>query len=184
MLSYWSLDRGCGWWPGIDTNDTMLLFSPSVVSDSMTPWTVAHQAPLSMRFPWQESWSGLPFPPPGLGLGFPTQRVSQNGVCALSHSVLSYSLRPHGLQPTRFPCPWDSPGTNTGVGCHFFPQGIFLAQKLNPCLLCLLHCRLFFTAESPGKPKREIYIWDKVFKRKYLILVFIKITCVYFQSLP
>ena len=30
-----------------------------------TPWTVAHQAPLSMGFPKQEYWSGLPFPPPG-----------------------------------------------------------------------------------------------------------------------
>ena len=29
------------------------------------PWTVAHQAPLSMRFSWQEYWSGLPFPVPG-----------------------------------------------------------------------------------------------------------------------
>ena len=31
----------------------------------MTSWTVAHQAPLSMRFPRQENWTGLPFPPPG-----------------------------------------------------------------------------------------------------------------------
>ena len=30
-----------------------------------TPWTVAHQAPLSMRFSRQEHWSGLPFPSPG-----------------------------------------------------------------------------------------------------------------------
>ena len=30
-----------------------------------TPWTVAHQAPLSMEFSRQEHWSGLPFPPPG-----------------------------------------------------------------------------------------------------------------------
>ena len=30
-----------------------------------TRWTVAHQAPLSMEFPRQEYWSGLPFPPPG-----------------------------------------------------------------------------------------------------------------------
>ena len=29
------------------------------------PWTVAHQAPLSMEFSRQEYWSGLPFPPPG-----------------------------------------------------------------------------------------------------------------------
>ena len=31
----------------------------------VTPWTTAHQAPLSMEFPRQEYWSGLPFPPPG-----------------------------------------------------------------------------------------------------------------------
>ena len=31
----------------------------------VTPWTVAHQAPLSMKFSKQEYWSGLPFPPPG-----------------------------------------------------------------------------------------------------------------------
>ena len=31
----------------------------------MTPWAVAHQAPLSMEFPKQEYWSVLPFPPPG-----------------------------------------------------------------------------------------------------------------------
>ena len=31
----------------------------------MTPWTAAHQAPLSMGFPRQEYWSGLPCPPPG-----------------------------------------------------------------------------------------------------------------------
>ena len=31
----------------------------------MTPWTVAHQAPLSMGFPRQEYWSGWPFPSPG-----------------------------------------------------------------------------------------------------------------------
>ena len=35
-----------------------------------TPWTVAHQAPLSMGFSRQGYWSGLPFPPPGM---FPTQ---------------------------------------------------------------------------------------------------------------
>ena len=29
------------------------------------------------------------------------------------------SVRPHRRQPTRLPCPWDSPGKNTGVGCHF-----------------------------------------------------------------
>ena len=35
---------------------------------------------------------------------------------------MSDSVRPHRRQPTRLPCPWDSPGTNTGVGCHFLLQ--------------------------------------------------------------
>ena len=43
-----------------------MLFSHSVLSNSFAiPGTVALQAPLSMRFPRQEYWSGLPFPPPG-----------------------------------------------------------------------------------------------------------------------
>ena len=41
----------------------MLFFSQSVTSSSfVTPWTVAHQAPLSMGFPRREYWRGLPFP--------------------------------------------------------------------------------------------------------------------------
>ena len=39
-----------------------------------------------------------------------------------SHSVVSDSLQPHRRQPTRLPHPWDSPGKNTGVGCHFLLQ--------------------------------------------------------------
>ena len=39
--------------------------SLSRVQLSVTPWTVAHQAPLSMGFSRQEYWSGLPFPSPG-----------------------------------------------------------------------------------------------------------------------
>ena len=35
------------------------------MSDSATPWTVAHQAPLCMGFSRQDYWSGLPFPTPG-----------------------------------------------------------------------------------------------------------------------
>ena len=48
---------------------------------------------------------------------------------------------PHGLQPSRLLCPWDSPGKNTGVGVHFLLQRIFPTQGLNLHLLCLLHCR-------------------------------------------
>ena len=41
--------------------------------------------------------------------------------------------------PARPLCPWNFSGQNTVVGCHFLLQGIFLAQGLNSCLLCLLH---------------------------------------------
>ena len=40
----------------------------------------------------------------------------------LSYSVVSDTLQPHRRQPTRLLCPWDSPGKNTGVGCHFLLQ--------------------------------------------------------------
>ena len=39
-----------------------------------------------------------------------------------SHSVMSDSVRPHRQQPTRLCRPWDSPGKNTGVSCHFLLQ--------------------------------------------------------------
>ena len=39
--------------------------------------------------------------------------------CCEVASVVSDSVQPHRRQPTRLPCPWDSPGKNTGVGCHF-----------------------------------------------------------------
>ena len=39
--------------------------------------------------------------------------------CCLVTSVVSDSVRPHRRQSTRLPCTWDSPGKNTGVGCHF-----------------------------------------------------------------
>ena len=56
------------------------------------------------------------------------------GACLVAHSVMFDSLRPHGLWPTRLLCPWDSPGKNTGMGCHSLLQRIFLIQgsKLGP----------------------------------------------------
>ena len=56
----------------------------------------------------------------------------------LSHSVVSNSLWPYRLKPTKLLCPWDFPGKNAGVDCHFLLQGIFLIQGSNQCLLSLL----------------------------------------------
>ena len=68
--------------------------------------------------------------------------------CCVSLSVVSDSLGPHG--PNRFLCPWDSPGKNTGVACHFLLQGIFLTQGLN---LGLLHCRqILYHLSHQGSP--------------------------------
>ena len=44
-------------------------------------------------------------------------------VCVLNCPVISNSLWPHGLQPTRVLWPWGFPGKNTEVGCHYLPQG-------------------------------------------------------------
>ena len=47
-------------------------------------------------------------------------------------------------------CPWDSPGKNTGVGCHFILQGIFLTQESNPGLL---HCKqILYHLSHQGSP--------------------------------
>ena len=62
----------------------------------------------SLGFSRQKHWCGLPFPSP----------MHESEKWKWSHSVVSDSLRPHGLQPTRLLRPWDFPGKSTGVGCH------------------------------------------------------------------
>ena len=63
-------------------------------------------------------------------------------------------MQPHGLQPIRLPCPWDSPDKNTEVGCRFLLQGTFPTQGENPGLphwwWILYHLRL---QEKPPKLK-------------------------------
>ena len=69
-------------------------------------------SPPSLRFSQQEHWSGLPFPSP----------MQESEKWKWRHSIVSDSSWPHGLQPTRLLRPWDFPGKNTGVGCHFLLQ--------------------------------------------------------------
>ena len=59
-------------------------------------------------------WSGLPFPSP----------MHESEKWKWSRSVVSDSLWPCGLQPTRLLHPWDFPGKSTGVGCHCLLQNI------------------------------------------------------------
>ena len=50
---------------------------------------------------------------------------------------MSDSVRPHRLKPTRLPRPWDSPGKNTGVGCHFLLQCMKAKSESEAAQLCL-----------------------------------------------
>ena len=70
-------------------------------------------------------------------------------ICA--RSVVSDSSWSFGLQPTRVLCPWDFSGKNIWMSYHFFLQGLFPSQGLNPHLLPSLHYRQF-TAEPLRKP--------------------------------
>ena len=59
-------------------------------------------------------------------------------------------FRLHGLKPSRFLCPWDFPGKNTGVGCHLFLQGIFPTRDWT-CVSCIDRWILYHwaTREAP-----------------------------------
>ena len=73
-------------------------------------------------------------------------------VCVCACSVVSYSLQPHGLQPARLL--WNSPGQNTGEGCHFLLQRIFPTWKSNPSLMRLLHWQVDSLPLRPlGSPR-------------------------------
>ena len=121
-----------------------------------------------MGFPRQEYWKGLPFPSlgdvpdpeieaasPALTGGFFTTVPPGKPrytmlllllLLLLSRFIVSDSVWPHRWQPTRLPRPWDSPGKNTGVGCH--------------CLLCRYTIRSAFST---------LWFWAKTHSPIYSI---------------
>ena len=69
------------------------------------------------------------------------------------------TLQPHGLKPARLFCPLDFPGKNTGAGCQFLLQGLFLTQGSNPRLLCLRHWQVdSLPLVPPVKPPEQLNI--------------------------
>ena len=68
-------------------------------------------------------------------------------VCAQSCET----SQPHGLQSIRLPCPWDSPGKNTGVGLLFPSSGQSSQLRDQTCVSCIG----FFTTAPAGKPLRN-----------------------------
>ena len=113
----------------------------------------AHQAPPSLGFSRQEHWSGLPIPSP---------------VHESEREVVSDSLQPHGLQPTRLLCPWDFPGKSTGLGCNCLLQETpwevpktwisltstesFVLSLLHKCFVC--QCSLLAIISCVNLPPR------------------------------
>ena len=109
----------------------------SVVPDSATRWTVALKAPLSMGFSRQESWSGLPCPPPG-DLPNPVIEPSRQILYCLSHQE-----SPRILEWVAYP----------------FSRGIFLTQESN---WDLVHCMpILYQPSYQGSP-RGWWWWEAI----------------------
>ena len=84
-------------------------------------------------------------------------------------------LQPHGLQPARLLCPWDSPGKNTRMGCHFLLQGIFLTQGSDPFFRVSCLIGGFFTSGPQGK----LCVCVCVYEVKLLVAQLCVCVCVY-----
>ena len=111
------------WFPFLEWKVKVLVAQSFYDRLFATPWTVASQAPLSMKFSRQEYWSGLPFPPPrdlpdwGLNLDLlnygQTFSVWATISVQFSRSVTSDSLQPHESQHARPPCPSPTLGVHS-----------------------------------------------------------------------
>ena len=115
---------------------------------------------LSMGFSRQEYWSGLPFPSPGdhpdPGIkprspalqadSLPSELQGRSyNYCRIVYAAAAKLLQScptlcdpidWTMQPTRLPRPWDSPGKNTGVGCHFLLQYMKVKSKSEAAQSC------------------------------------------------
>ena len=105
----------------------------------------------------------------------------------VSCSIVSDSLRPRGLQPARRLCPWDSPGNNTGVGCHSLLHiyivgdnvNIIVGDKINKYLRTKSKCsRLIsrgYQAKETGAQALRLeefwHIWETVWFRERMELI-------------
>ena len=101
----------------------------------------------------------------GISIAPLLERIITRPLCCagLVALVVSDSLQPYG--PARLLCPWDSPGKNTGVGCHALLQGIFPTQGSNSSLMSPALAGRFYTTsttweslQGPYKsPNRDFY---------------------------
>ena len=95
---------------------------------------------------------------------------------------MSDSVRPHRRQPTRLPHPWDSPGKNTGVGCHFLLQcmkGKVKVKSLSPVRLLATPWTAAYQAPPPNGFSRQEY-WSGVPLPSPTEIIINVILCVFF----
>ena len=140
----------------------LLLFSCEVLSDSLAaPWTVALQALLSMGFPRQKYWSGLPFPPLGIFLN------QESNLSFLHWQADSLSLSHQGNPPVCILC------SSSGVliffqsifkNFHKFCFAIFVANSFQ-------FNKAFFRTKVKKKEKIYIYAQRSQFLTKCLNIV-------------
>ena len=84
-------------------------------------------------------------------------------------------MRPHRQQPTRLPRPWDSPGKNTGVGCHFLLQCMKLKSESEVDQSCPTLCNPM-DCSLPGSSVHGI-----LYTLSYLNFTIILLECYYLQ---
>ena len=105
--------------------------------------------------------------------------------CCCVASVVSDSVWPHRRQPTKLPHPWDSPGKNTGVGCHFLLQCMKVKRESEVAQLCptIISCCLLKAVSGFD------LTWDLLFKNKitkrnqrYLQYLCLACLCVWFPQ--
>ena len=97
---------------------------------------------------------------------------------------MSDSVRPHRWKPTRLPCPWDSPGKNDGVGCHFLLQCMKVKSESEVTQSCpTLHDPM--DCSLPGSSAHKIFqasvlewvaiafspLYDYMIVNKFLLLL-------------
>ena len=107
--------------------------------------------------------------------------------CCCVASVVSDSVRPHRRQPTRLPRPGDSPGENTGVGCHFLLQCMKVKSESEVPQSCLTLCDPM-DCSPPGSSIHgifqarvlewgaiafSIYMYTYVYIHTYMCLIYI-----------
>ena len=127
-LSYWQPKRKKKYWKQAEKNDRLYIQG----NKNVNYWQLLNRNNRDQKIT-EQHFKSLKGKSCQLNILYPAKTsLKYEMKWSVSHSIMSDSFGPHGLQPARLLWPWDSPGKNTGVGFHFFLQGIFPTQGSNP----------------------------------------------------